>query len=71
VALSLLSAGRILGRLLYVAIPHSTARWIPLGVTSTLAVLLLALMGASPGRPSLLIGVLAARGAQRFAIADL
>lgn len=66
-ALGLLGAGQVVGRLLYVAIPHGTAPWIPLAVTSSLAVLLLALMGALPGPPWLLIVVGVVAGAVRGA----
>ncbi|GAA1788354.1 MFS transporter [Agromyces lapidis] len=77
-ALGLLGAGQVVGRLLYVAIPHGTAPWIPLAITSGLAALLLALMGLVPGPPWLLIvvGVItgAVRGAQTLvqgsAVAD-
>ncbi|GAA1817398.1 MFS transporter [Agromyces neolithicus] len=66
-ALGLLGAGQVIGRLLYVAVPHGTAPWFPLAVTSTLAVLLLGLMGALPGPPWLLIAVGATAGAVRGA----
>jgi len=66
-ALGLLGVGQVIGRLLYVAIPHGTAPWMPLAVTSTLAVLLLGLMGALPGPPWLLIVVGVAAGAVRGA----
>jgi MFS family permease len=66
-ALGLLGAGQVVGRLLYVAIPHGTAPWIPLAVTSSLAALLLGLMGALPGPPWLLIVVGVAAGAVRGA----
>lgn len=66
-ALGLLGAGQVVGRLLYVAMPHGTAPWIPLAVTSTLSVVLLALMGALPGPPWLLIVVGIVAGAVRGA----
>lgn len=66
-ALGLLGAGQVIGRLLYVALPHGTAPWIPLAVTSSLAVVLLGLMGALPGPPWLLIAVGITAGAVRGA----
>lgn len=66
-ALGLLGAGQVIGRLLYVAMPHGTAPWIPLAVTSTLSVVLLALMGTLPGPPWLLIVVGIVAGAVRGA----
>jgi MFS family permease len=66
-ALGLLGAGQVIGRLLYVALPHGTAPWIPLTVTSTLAVLVLALIGLLPGPPWLLIAVGVIAGAIRGA----
>ena len=77
-ALGFLGAGQVIGRLLYIAIPHGTAPWLPLATTSALAVVLLALMGLVPGPPWLLIlvGVVAGavRGAQTLvqasAVAD-
>ncbi|MFB9309785.1 MFS family permease [Agromyces hippuratus] len=66
-ALGLLGAGQVVGRLLYVAIPHGTAPWVTLAATSSLAVVLLALMGLVPGPPWLLIGVGIIAGAVRGA----
>ncbi|KRE31439.1 MFS transporter [Agromyces sp. Soil535] len=77
-ALGLLGAGQVIGRLLYVVVPHGGAPWKPLAVTSSLAVLLLGLMAVVPGPPWLLIlvgvGAGAVRGAQTLvqgsAVAD-
>ncbi|MFF2276386.1 MFS transporter [Agromyces sp. NPDC058126] len=77
-SLGLLGAGQVIGRLLYLVIPHDTAPWRPLALTSALAALVLALMGFVPGPPWLLIviGVIAGavRGAQTLvqgsAVAD-
>ncbi|MFB9310546.1 MFS family permease [Agromyces hippuratus] len=66
-ALGLLGAGQVIGRLLYVAVPHRTEPWIPLAITSSLAVVLLALMGLVPGPPWLLIGIGIIAGAVRGA----
>ncbi|WP_022890241.1 MFS transporter [Agromyces italicus] len=66
-ALGLLGAGQVIGRLLYVAVPHRTAPWILLAITSSLAVVLLALMGLVPGPPWLLIGIGIIAGAVRGA----
>ena len=66
-ALGLLGAGQVIGRLLYVVIPHGTAPWIPLAATSGLAVLLLALMAVVPGPPWLVILIGVAAGAVRGA----
>ncbi|MGI9824440.1 MFS transporter [Agromyces sp. Marseille-Q5079] len=77
-SLGLLGAGQVVGRLLYLVIPHDAAPWRPLALTSALAVVVLALMGLVPGPPWLLvvIGVIAGavRGAQTLvqgsAVAD-
>ncbi len=77
-ALGLLGAGQVIGRLLYVAVPHTAAPWIPLAATAGLSAILLGLLAAVPGPPWLLIaiGILAGavRGAQTLvqgsAVAD-
>lgn len=66
-SLGLLGAGQVIGRLLYVVIPHATAPWLPLAVTSASAILLLALMAVVPGPPWLLIVIGMAAGAVRGA----
>lgn len=66
-ALGLLGAGQVIGRLLYAAIPHGAAPWVPLAVTSGLGVVVLALLALVPGPPWLLIAVGIAAGAVRGA----
>ena len=66
-SLGLLGAGQVIGRLLYVVIPHGTAPWLPLAVTSGSAMLLLALMAVVPGPPWLLVVIGMAAGAVRGA----
>jgi len=77
-ALGLLGAGQVIGRLLYVAMPHTVAPWVPLAVTAGLSAASLALLALVPGPPWLLIviGIItgAVRGAQTLvqgsAVAD-
>src|SRR5690606_35130710 len=66
-ALGLLGAGQVIGRLLYVAVPHTAAPWIPLAATAALSAALLALLAVVPGPPWLLIGIGAAAGSVRGA----
>jgi MFS family permease len=66
-SLGLLGAGQVIGRLLYLVIPHDTAPWRPLALTSALAALVLALMGFVPGPPWLLIVIGVTAGAVRGA----
>ncbi|MGM1029970.1 MAG: MFS transporter [Actinomycetota bacterium] len=66
-ALGLLGAGQVLGRLVYVALPHATAPWVPLAVVAALSAALLALLSWLPGPPWLLIAVGVAVGAVRGA----
>ena len=66
-ALGLLGAGQVVGRLLYAAVPHGAAPWVPLAVTSGLSVVVLALLALVPGPPWLLIGIGIAAGAVRGA----
>ncbi len=66
-ALGLLGAGQVIGRLLYVAIPHTAAPWIPLAATAGLSVVFLALLALVPGPPWLLIVIGIAAGAVRGA----
>ncbi len=66
-ALGLLGAGQVIGRLVYVALPHRSAPWVPLIATSGLAVVLLGLMALVPGPPWLLIVIGMAAGAVRGA----
>ncbi|WP_175986995.1 MFS transporter [Microbacterium tenebrionis] len=55
-ALGLLGAGQVIGRLLYVAIPHTAAPWVPLTATAGLSVASLALLALVPGPPWLVSG---------------
>ncbi|WP_229718137.1 MFS transporter [Microbacterium aerolatum] len=66
-ALGLLGAGQVIGRLLYVAIPHIAAPWIPLAATAGLSAVSLALLALVPGPPWLLISIGIAAGAVRGA----
>jgi len=66
-ALGLLGAGQVIGRLMYAALPHRSAPWVPLIATSGLAVVLLGLMALVPGPPWLLIVIGMAAGAVRGA----
>lgn len=66
-ALGLLGAGQVIGRLLYVVVPHGTAPWVPLATTSGSAVVLLCLMALVPGPPWLLVVIGMAAGAVRGA----
>ncbi|MDP3950785.1 MFS transporter [Microbacterium sp.] len=66
-ALGLLGAGQVIGRLLYVAIPHTAAPWIPLAATAALSTVFLALLALVPGPPWLLISIGIAAGAVRGA----
>lgn len=66
-ALGLLGAGQVIGRLLYIAVPHTAAPWIPLAATAALSVVSLALLALIPGPPWLLISIGIAAGAVRGA----
>ncbi|WP_343916661.1 MFS transporter [Agrococcus citreus] len=66
-ALGLVGAGQVIGRLLYVALPHGTAAWVPLAATAGLSAVLLALIALLPGPPWLLVVVGVALGAVRGA----
>jgi MFS family permease len=66
-ALGLLGAGQVIGRLLYVAVPHTAAPWIPLAATAGLSAVFLALLALVPGPPWLLIVIGIAAGAVRGA----
>lgn len=77
-ALGLIGAGQVVGRLLFVVLPRGTAPWIPISVVGTLSAVLLVGLALVPGPPWLLIliGILAGavRGAhtlvQASAVAD-
>lgn len=66
-ALGLLGAGQVIGRLLYVAIPHTAAPWSSLAITAALSAIFLALLALVPGPPWLLIVIGVAAGAVRGA----
>lgn len=66
-ALGLLGAGQVIGRLLYVATPHTAAPWIPLAATAGLSAAFLALLALVPGPPWVLISIGVAAGAVRGA----
>jgi predicted MFS family arabinose efflux permease len=66
-ALGLLGAGQVLGRLLYAALPHGAAPWVPLAATSGLGMAALALLALVPGPPWVLIAIGVAAGAVRGA----
>lgn len=66
-AIGLLGAGQVIGRLLYVAIPHAAAPWIPLAATAGLSAGFLALLALVPGPPWLLMSLGIAAGAVRGA----
>lgn len=66
-ALGLLGAGQVIGRLIYVAIPHAAAAWLPLVVTAALSAITLALLAVIPGPAWLLIAVAIGAGAIRGA----
>lgn len=66
-ALGLLGAGQVIGRLLYIAIPHTAAPWIPLAATAGLGTAFLTLLALVPGPPWLLISIGIAAGAVRGA----
>ena len=76
--LGLLGAGQVLGRVVYVALPHAGSPWVPLALTAAASALTLGLLALVPGPPWLLIligiGAGAVRGAQTLvqgsAVAD-
>ena len=76
--LGLLGAGQVLGRIVYVALPHAGSPWVPLALTAAASALTLGLLALVPGPPWLLIligiGAGAVRGAQTLvqgsAVAD-
>lgn len=67
VALGPLGAGQVIGRLLYVAIPHTAAPWVPLAATSGLSAICLAVLALVPGPAWLLIAIGIVTGAVRGA----
>ncbi|MDQ0894157.1 MFS transporter [Agromyces ramosus] len=77
-ALGLIGAGQVVGRVLFLVLPHGTRPWVPVALVCALAAITLALLAVVPGPPWLLvlIGVVAGavRGAQTLvqasAVAD-
>lgn len=77
-AVGLIGAGQVIGRLLFIALPKATAPWAPTTITAGLSAMLLAALALAPGPVWLLIllGILigAVRGAQTLiqasAVAD-
>ncbi|GEK79343.1 MFS transporter [Agrococcus baldri] len=65
--LGLLGAGQVLGRLVFVVLPHAASPWRPLAATAALAALTLGLLALVPGPPWLLIAIGVAAGAVRGA----
>lgn len=66
-ALGLLGAGQVVGRLIYVALPHGSAPWVPLTVVAATSGLALAALALAPGPPWLLVTIGVAAGAARGA----
>ena len=66
-ALGLLGAGQVAGRLLYIAIPRTSAPWVPLVATAATGAVALALMALTPGPTWLLIALAIVAGAVRGA----
>jgi len=67
VGLGLLGAGQVAGRLLYLALPHRAAPWVPFVVVGAAATVLLGALGLIPGPAWLLIAVAVLVGAVRGA----
>ncbi|MGC5078387.1 MFS transporter [Agrococcus sp. DT81.2] len=65
--LGLLGAGQVLGRIVYVALPHAAAPWVPLALTAGSSALMLSLLALVPGPPWLLLLIGVAAGAVRGA----
>jgi MFS family permease len=66
-ALGLIGAGQVVGRLLFVALPRSTAPWIPVATVAGFAAVLLAALALVPGPTWVLILVGIVAGAVRGA----
>lgn len=66
-ALGLLGAGQVVGRLLFLLIPRGTTPWVTLMVTCGLAAVLILLLALVPGPAWLLIGIGILAGAVRGA----
>ena len=66
-ALGLLGAGQVIGRLLFVALPRGTRPWVPITLIAALTAILLAALSVIPGPLWLLIAVAVLAGAVRGA----
>lgn len=66
-ALGLLGAGQVVGRLLFLVVPHGSRPWLPVVLVAALAAVLLALLALVPGPPWLVIGIGIVAGAVRGA----
>lgn len=66
-ALGLLGVGQVIGRLLYVTLPHASAPWAPLALVAAFGALTLAALALVPGPPWLLVIVGIVAGAVRGA----
>ncbi|MDF1478331.1 MFS transporter [Leifsonia sp. H3M29-4] len=66
-ALGLLGAGQVIGRLLFVALPRGTRPWVPIALIAALTGILLAALGIIPGPLWALIAVAVLAGAVRGA----
>lgn len=68
VALGLLGAGQVVGRLLFLVLPLGVRPWVPMVITAVLSAVLLALLAVVPGPPWLVIVVAVLAGAVRGAL---
>jgi MFS family permease len=68
VALGLLGAGQVVGRLLFLVLPRGTSPWVPMVIVAVLSVVLLGLLAVVPGPPWLVIGIGVLAGAVRGAL---
>lgn len=67
VGLGLLGAGQVVGRLLFVVLPRSTAPWVPVAIVGVLSAASLVALALVPGPAWLLISVAVIAGAVRGA----
>lgn len=65
VALGLIGAGQLLGRILFMVIPHGRRAWVPLAAGSVAGAVALAMLGLVPGPAWLLILIGVATGSVR------
>jgi predicted MFS family arabinose efflux permease len=66
-ALGLIGAGQVVGRVLFLVLPHGTRPWIPVAVVCALSAVTLGLLAVVPGPPWLLVLIGIAAGAVRGA----